>query len=316
MLKVRDLYISIKEDKIYDIVRGISFEIKPGEIYGIAGESGSGKSITALSILHLIKPPIFIRKGEIEFDGEILDNQNEEQLRKIRGRGIGFIFQEPIASLNPVFSIGNQLIEVLTLHRNITKIEAKEMAISLLREVKITEPEKRLRSYPFELSGGMAQRVGIALALAGNPKLLIADEPTTALDVTVQAEILTLLIDIKKDRNMSIMFITHDLSILYNISDRIGIMYAGKIVEEGKTETILKNPLHPYTKSLIACIPDIQNSERKLHYIKGFVPNYKEYPKGCAFYPRCEKRKDICKNITPKIINIKEEHKVACHLYA
>lgn len=305
------------EDGIVPAVDDVSFYIKPGETLGVVGESGCGKSVTSLSVMRLIpNPPGKIMKGsEIIFDGKNIMELSKRDMRKIRGNEISMIFQEPMTSLNPVFKIGNQLSEVLRLHQNMKKSAAKDISVKMLELVGIPRPEKVVDEYPHVLSGGMRQRAMIAMALACNPKLLIADEPTTALDVTVQAQILDLMRELKEKINSSIMLITHNLGVVAETCDRIVVMYAGKVVEEGDVESIFENPLHPYTKGLLDSIPSLDVKQKKLESIPGIVPNPLNMPKGCRFSPRCSKVMDICKKKEPDTFVIGEERKVSCFLY-
>lgn len=295
LLSVNNLRVSFSMNgyRIF-AVRGASFELKKGETLGLVGESGCGKSVTAFSILRLIDPPGFIDDGEIVYNGANLLTLDEESIRKVRGKEISMIFQEPMTSLNPVFRIGFQIEEVLRLHLGLNKKDARDNAIELLRQVGIPSPEKRCDSYPHELSGGMRQRVMIAMALAANPAILIADEPTTALDVTIQAQILDLLLQIQNERHMSLLLITHDLGIVANVADRIAIMYAGEIVETGSTQEIFNNPLHPYTIGLFEALPRQGNVRERMSTIPGSVPTISEEIHGCTFHPRCFKGGDEC----------------------
>ncbi|MBS4539089.1 ABC transporter ATP-binding protein [Clostridium sp. D2Q-11] len=317
LLKVENLKTHFKlDDKTVYAVNDVSFEIKKGEIVALIGESGSGKSVTALSIMGILPmPPGEIKSGEVIFDGEDLLSKKRKDLKSIRGNEISMIYQEPMTSLNPMLKVGYQIKEALTIHNKAKGKEAKAKAIELLRKVDIPEPEKRYNSYPYELSGGMRQRVMIAMALICNPKLLIADEPTTALDVTIQAEILELIKDLKNEYNMSVLFITHDLGVVTNIADRILVMYAGKIREIADTKELYKNPLHPYTVGLMKCIPRLNDPTKKLYTIDGNVPDLLKEPKGCAFYERCEKRMDKCKDNVPSLIEYSTDHYVRCWLY-
>jgi oligopeptide/dipeptide ABC transporter ATP-binding protein len=293
----------------------ISFVLKKGETLGIAGESGSGKSVTALSIIGLIQwPPGKIVGGEIYLDGKDLLKLSEKEMRNIRGNEISMIFQDPMTSLNPVFTIGKQIIETLILHQNLNKKDARERAISLLKEVGIPNPSRRIDQYPHEYSGGMRQRAMIAIALACKPKVLIADEPTTALDVTIQAQILEFMNKLKSEKNSSIIIITHDLGVIAEMADNIIIMYGGKIVEYGDTETIFYNSCHPYTWGLLKSIPSLDGEKAKLIPIKGNPPSLLKIPRGCSFSPRCSYAKDICFKETPKLKVAEGRHMVSCHL--
>lgn len=294
----------------------VSFYVKKGETLGIVGESGCGKSITSMSIVRLIEtPPGKYEGGEIWFEGEDMLKISDERMREIRGNDISIIFQEPMTSLNPVFRIGDQISEALILHRGMNKKEAREESIKMLRLVKIPNPERIVDNFPFELSGGMRQRVMIAMALACAPKLLIADEPTTALDVTIQAQVLDLMNDLKKNIDASIIFITHDLGVIAEMSDRVMVMYAGKVVELSTTEDIFKNPKHPYTVGLIGSKPDLTTETDRLHVIPGNVPDLNNRPSGCPFHPRCEHAMDVCKEQFPDETIIGDGHLVNCWLY-
>lgn len=307
------------EDGVVPAVDGVNFYIKPGETLGVVGESGCGKSVTSLSILRLIQnPPGSILEGsEILFEGVDLLKLSEKEMRKIRGNDISMIFQEPMTSLNPVFRIGDQLEEVLLLHQGMNKTEARKKSIDMLRLVGIPRPEKVVDDYPHSLSGGMRQRAMIAMAIACNPKLLIADEPTTALDVTVQAQILDLIKELKDKINSSIMLITHNLGVIAETCERVIVMYAGKVVEEGSVYSIFEDPKHPYTIGLIGSIPSLETKgvHKKLESIPGVVPNPLNMPKGCRFSPRCNCVMDICKVEEPEIKVLGKERMVRCHLY-
>lgn len=306
------------EDGVVPAVDDISFYIKPGETLGIVGESGCGKSVTAISTLGLIQsPPGRIMDGsEIIFNGKDLTKLSEKEMRKIRGNEISMIFQEPMTSLNPVYRIGNQIGEVLLLHQHINNKEARNRSIELLKLVGIPGPEKVIDDYPHSLSGGMRQRVMIAIALACNPKLLIADEPTTALDVTVQAQILDLMNELKNKINTSIIMITHNLGVVAETCERVIVMYAGKIVEEGDIYSIFEDPKHPYTVGLLKSIPTESDKHKKLDSIKGVVPNPLNMPKGCRFSPRCSRVMPVCTQKQPELIKIGEERAVSCFLYS
>lgn len=305
------------EDGVVAAVDDVSFYIKPGETLGIVGESGCGKSVTSISILGLLPtPPGKILEGsQINFNGKNLATLSESEMRKIRGNEISMIFQEPMTSLNPVFKIGEQISEVLLLHQGMKKNQARERAIEMLKIVGIPRPEKVVDDYPQSLSGGMRQRVMIAMALACNPKLLIADEPTTALDVTIQAQILNLMNKLKREINASVMLITHNMGVVAETCQRVIVMYAGKVVEEGDVFSIFEAPKHPYTQGLLKSIPSIERSQERLDSIKGTVPNPLNMPKGCRFEPRCYKAKAVCREKQPELIQLGEERNVRCFLY-
>lgn len=291
---------------------GINFQIFGEENFGLAGESGCGKSVTALSILRLIPKPGRIVKGEIIFRGEDLLRKSEKEMRKNRGSKISMIFQDPTSSLNPVFRIGDQISRVIRKHQSLTKERAREKVLEFLEEVEVADPVRVLELYPHELSGGMKQRVMIAIALSCHPDLVIADEPTTNLDVTIQARILDLMRGLQKEFKSSILYITHNLAIIAEICDRVGIMYAGDIVEVGSTKDIFSSPLHPYTQNLIKAIPELGKRERKLASITGAVPDLINPPSGCRFHPRCARMKSICMGEKPKLTELEKGHYVAC----
>ncbi len=295
-------------------VNGVSFEIRKGETLGLVGESGSGKSVTAFSIIGLLQPPGRVTTGRVMFQGRDLASLPEPEMRKVRGAGIGFVFQEPMAALNPVMRVGAHIAEALVVHGLASKGEARSRAIDLLRAVKITDPDKRVDDYPHQLSGGMRQRVMMAVALACKPPLLIADEPTTALDVTVQAQILDLLRDMKKQFDLSLLLITHDLGVIAETADRVAVMYAGRIVEQGTVREIFHQPKHPYTRGLLASIPGGTAGSR-LRAIEGTVPNLASLPPGCSFAPRCGDRMPVCDTAFPEVTTLGSEHSVRCYLH-
>lgn len=294
-------------------VDDVSFEVYQGETLGIVGESGCGKSITCMSLAQLVEcPPGKYEGGEILLDGQDMLKLSDVELRHIRGNKISYIFQEPMTSLNPVFKIGYQIEEVLMLHQGLSKEEARARAIEALDLVRIPNPERIVDEYPFALSGGMRQRVMIAMALACNPKLLVADEPTTALDVTIQAQVLDLMNDLKKKIDTSILFITHDLSVIAEMADRVMVMYAGKVVELADVNTIFENPLHPYTRGLIGSRPDMSTNASRLNVIPGNVPDLSDLPEGCSFGPRCSLVCDQCKAGVPELVEVEPGHFVRC----
>jgi oligopeptide/dipeptide ABC transporter ATP-binding protein len=320
VLEIRDLktYFFTYEG-VAKAVDGVTYQLAKGEPLGLVGESGCGKSVTALSILRLIPiPPGKIVGGEILFKGKNLIDLSEEEMRKIRGNRISMIFQEPMTSLNPVFTIGNQIQETIKLHQGLSKRESLEKAIEMLRLVNIPSPERCVNQYPHELSGGMRQRAMIAMSLACNPEILIADEPTTALDVTIQAQILDLLNKLKEELGMAIILITHNLGVIAETVNRVLVMYAGKIVEEAKTKTLFENPQHPYTGGLLKSIPRLGDKVRhgkvRLSEIPGVVPSLYELPSGCKFSTRCPSVMDICKEKEPELKEIEKGHFSACWL--
>ena len=302
LLEVKNLKTHFfTKNGVVKAVDGISFSINKGEIIGIVGESGAGKSITGFSILNIIDKPGKIVEGEIIFDGEDLVQKNEKELEKIRGNKIAMIFQDPQTSLNPVINIGVQLMETILYHnKKTTKKEAFNACVDILKLVGLPSAEKRMNSYPHQLSGGMKQRIVIAMALLNNPKLLIADEPTTALDVTIQAQILYLMKKLSSDFNSSLILITHDIAVVSQLCDKIAVMYAGHIVEYGKKEDIIFNPKHPYTKGLIDCLPKLDDDTKRLYQIPGIMPSFLNLPSGCYFKNRCEYADKECDIYPPK----------------
>lgn len=320
LLDIRDLRTYFyTQDGVVKAVDGVDFAVQRGEIVGLVGESGCGKSVTSLSVMRLVSYPGKIESGETWFDGMNLLALPRREMTRIRGRRISMIFQQPTSCLNPVFDTGYQLAEVLAIHQSLKRHAGQERAIELLRMVGIPDPEKRIESYPHELSGGMAQRVMIAMALACNPELLIADEPTTALDVTIQAQILDLMRNLQDKTGAAIILITHDLGVVAEMASRVAVMYAGQIVEETDVRTLFNNPAHPYTQGLLASIPVLGQVTDELDVIPGTVPNLINLPPGCHFAPRCrsrvEKRLDICTQEEPRLLPIAPGHKVRCWLY-
>ncbi|MBO8178581.1 MAG: ABC transporter ATP-binding protein [Bacillus sp. (in: Bacteria)] len=315
LLSVKNLVTAFRtSDGELSAVRGISFSISQGETLCIVGESGCGKSITSLSIMGLLPSNGYIKEGSIYFDNQDLTKLSPERMRKIRGKDISMIFQEPMTALNPVLTIGYQLREPLMLHHRLSKSEAHKKGIELLQQVGIPYPEKRMKQYPHELSGGMRQRVMIAIALACHPRLLIADEPTTALDVTIQAQILDLIQELKEKLGMGVIMITHDMGVVAEVADRVMVMYAGEKVEEGTVEQIFENPQHPYTKGLLASVPNIDEPDFELEAIPGSLPSLNEEISGCRFHPRCPYVMKKCINKVPKEFDVDEGHKVKCWL--
>jgi oligopeptide/dipeptide ABC transporter ATP-binding protein len=296
---------------LFRSVNGLSFDIEEGEIIALVGESGSGKSVASLSVIRLVPKPGKVTGGSINFAGTELLRQSDRYMRDIRGKKISMIFQEPMTSLNPVFTIGEQISEIGCVCHKLNKKEAREKALDYLNLVGIPSPEQRYHEYPHQISGGMRQRVMIAMALMGNPRLLIADEPTTALDVTIQAQILDLILQLKDRLNMAVLLITHDLGIVAEIARRVIIMYTGKKVEEGPVESVFENPLHPYTRGLLKAIPSLSYNEKKLYVIPGLVPNNLTLSEGCSFAPRCGYKQEICTKMQPGLKS-KGDRKIAC----
>jgi oligopeptide/dipeptide ABC transporter ATP-binding protein len=315
LLSVKNLVTTFRTaDGEVSAVRGISFSIKKGETLCVVGESGCGKSITSLSVMGLLPSNGFIKEGSIEFKDRHLNRLSSEELRKVRGKDISMIFQEPMTALNPVLTIGYQLREPLILHHKLNKSKAHTQGIELLKQVGIPYPEKRMKQYPHELSGGMRQRVMIAISLACHPQLLIADEPTTALDVTIQAQILDLIQDLKEKLGMGVMMITHDMGVVAEVADRVMVMYAGEKVEEGSVESIFENPQHPYTKGLLHSVPNLDEPEFELEAIPGSLPNINEEISGCRFHPRCPYAMEKCSVTAPDDFELPGDHRVKCWL--
>lgn len=314
IIQVKNLRTSFyNEEGIFHAVNGLSFSVNQGETLGIVGESGCGKSVTALSIMRLIDfSNGKITNGEIIFNGLDLVKNSQASMRKIRGNNLAMIFQEPMTSLNPVFTIGEQIAEVILLHKKVSKKTALDMTIDILKKVDIPLPEKRIYEYPHQLSGGMKQRVMIAMALSCNPKLLIADEPTTALDVTIQAQILDLINNLRQMNDMAMIMITHDLGVIAEVSNQVAVMYAGNIVEYADVKTLFSNPKHPYTIGLMHCIPRLNTGTRRLQVIPGNVPSLFNGFKGCSFNNRCTWAKDICFKEEPQTCELENNHTVKC----
>ena len=313
MLQVKNLHTSFFTDAgEVRAVNGISYNLDAGKVLGIVGESGSGKSVSAYSILRILTDTGRVTEGEVLFKGENILEYTEQQMQKFRGSRISIIFQDPMTCLNPTFTIGNQLMEAILLHTDRNKKEAEERAIEMLRLVGISEPEKRMKQYPFEHSGGMRQRVMIAMALACEPDILIADEPTTALDVTIQAQILDLIQDLQKKMSMAVIMITHDLGVIADMCDEIIVMYGGKVCERGTTDEIFYNPRHEYTKGLIRSIPRISEKHERLIPISGSPVDLLNLPKGCAFASRCDRAMKICLEQPPEEVRVNDSHIAAC----
>ena len=317
VLKIEGLETSFNTTAgLVKAVDGVSFSVDEGKVLGIVGESGCGKSVTSLSVMRLVpKPNGHITDGKILFEGKDILQIKESEMRKIRGNHIAMIFQEPMTALNPVFTIGNQIGESLALHQGLTGKKNIEKCIELLKTVEIPRPDKVVDEYPHQLSGGMRQRVMIAMALSCDPKILIADEPTTALDVTIQAQVLELMKELNAKLGTATMLITHDLGVIAEMADDVIVMYAGKVVEEAPVINIFKTTKHPYTLGLLKSRPDMLDEDEKLSCIRGMVPSPYNMPKGCAFAPRCDKRMDICDEKMPNLIEIAPGHKVRCWLF-
>jgi peptide/nickel transport system ATP-binding protein len=316
LLDIQDLRTYFyTENGIVPSVDGVSFQLKKGETVAIVGESGCGKSVTSLSIMGLVGAPGKVAGGEINFDGKDLVNASKKEMRRIRGNEIAMIFQEPLTSLNPVFTVGSQVAEAIRLHQKASKEEAKEKTIELLKIVGIPRPDKVYSSYPHSLSGGMRQRIMIAMALSCSPKLLIADEPTTALDVTIQAQILHLMKELSRKNDTAIMLITHDLGVVAEMVDRVIVMYAGQVVEQTDVFSLFKEPKHPYTKGLLNSTPRIHELNEELASIEGTVPTPAEMPKGCRFHPRCPFAMEKCVTDEPQLEELREGHQVRCWLH-
>lgn len=316
LLKVENLITSFDTDDGKVIaVDGVSFAVNSGETVAIVGESGCGKSVTSLSILQLIPtPPGKIEEGKIIFEDQDLLKLSKSEMRKIRGKDIAMIFQEPMTSLNPVFTCGDQMMEAILEHQDVNRKKAKEIVLDMLEMVGIPLPAQRFDEYPHQMSGGMRQRIMIGMALCCNPKLLVADEPTTALDVTIQAQILDLLIKLREKLGMSILLITHDLGVVAEMADRVIVVYAGKVIEEAPVMSLFKNPSHPYTRGLLDSIPKLNIQEDQLSTIEGNVPSLNNMPSGCRFHPRCNFANDKCKAESPKLRQSGDKHSIACHL--
>ena len=315
LLEVRDLRIEFPTRRgVRTAVDGISFDIMPGEVLGVVGESGAGKSLTGSAIIGLLDPPGRIANGTITLDGQRIDNLHNEEMRRLRGRSIGAIFQDPLTSLNPLFTIGSQLTETIRTHTDLGPDQARRRAIDLLAEVGIPAPAIRVDQYPHQFSGGMRQRVVIALALCANPRLVIADEPTTALDVSIQAQIFAVLKRLCREYHTAVMLITHDIGVIAETCDRVAVMYAGRLAEIGLVRDVVKSARHPYTIGLMGCVPIIGNDDAKLTQIEGSMPGLLAIPKGCAFHPRCREVFDRCKSERPELIPV-GDGRVACWLY-
>ena len=315
LLEVRNLTIDF--DTRHGALRAvddISFQLAPGEILGLVGESGAGKSLTGTAIIGLLESPGYISGGEILFKGERIDNLTQEEMRRLRGRKIGAIFQDPLTSLNPLLTVGTQLIETILTHLDMNREQARKRALELLEEVGIPAPDQRIDNYPHQFSGGMRQRVVIALALCANPMLIIADEPTTALDVSIQAQILSILKKLCYENGAAIILVTHDMGVIAETADRVAVMYAGRLVELGPVDQVIKAPKHPYTVGLMGSIPVVGSQAERLIQIEGAMPRLTDIPNGCAFHPRCGQAFELCSSRKPEMRQL-ERNQVACLLF-
>ena len=313
LLEVKDLKTYFyTEDGVVKAVNGVDFSIKPGEVMGLVGESGSGKSVTSLTIMRLLTSNAKIESGQILFDGQDMASLSEDKLLKLRGNKLSMIFQQPTSCLNPVFRIGDQIAETIMVHQNVTYQQATEKALEMMRLVGISDPERRSKAFPHEISGGQAQRVMIAMALSCRPNLLIADEPTTALDVTIQAQILDLMRDLRDKTGSAILLITHDMGVIAEMCDSVAVMYAGQIVEYADVYTLFENQLHPYTEGLLAAIPVLGEIKSHLAVIPGSVPNLITLPSGCKFAARCPYVKEVCTQREPMLVEAEPNHRVRC----
>lgn len=316
VLEVKDIHIEFPTRRgVLKAVDGISFSISPGEVLGVVGESGAGKSLTGAAIIGLLEPPGRVASGQILLEGKRIDNLPYEDMRKIRGKQIGAIFQDPLTSLNPLYTVGRQLTETIQTHLDMSNDQARERAIKLLEEVGIPAARERIDAYPHQFSGGMRQRVVIALALAAEPKVIIADEPTTALDVSIQAQIITLLKRLCRDHGTAVMLVTHDMGVIAETADRVAVMYAGRVVEIGPVSEVIHKPQHPYTIGLMGSIPEFDTHRERLIQIDGAMPRLDAIPKGCAFNPRCTKVFDRCKSERPELMSAGKTQ-AACWLHA
>lgn len=315
VLSVRDLSVAFFTRRgVLKALDRVSFDIAPGEVLGVVGESGAGKSLTGQSVIGLLEPPGRITGGEILLHGQRIDNIPADEMRMIRGRRIGMVFQDPLTSLNPLYKIGDQITETILTHLPVSAAEARQRALALLTEVGIPSPERRIDAYPHEFSGGMRQRVVLALALCAEPELVIADEPTTALDVSVQAQIIALLKKLCRERGTAVMLVTHDMGVIAETADRVAVMYAGRIVEIGPVREVVQNPKHPYARGLMGAIPTLEGGRERLVQIEGAMPQLKNIPAGCAFNPRCPQAFARCFDEKPDLVHV-DQSRVACFLY-
>ncbi|MEW2223363.1 ABC transporter ATP-binding protein [Streptomyces sp. NPDC006990] len=317
LLEVRDLHVDFQtRDGVVKAVNGVNYSVEAGETLAVLGESGSGKSVTAQAVMGILDmPPGRIPKGEILFHGENMLTMSKEERRKIRGARIAMIFQDALSSLNPVLTVGYQLAEMFRVHQGLGRKEAKARSIELMERVKIPAAKARVNDYPHQFSGGMRQRIMIAMALALEPDLIIADEPTTALDVTVQAQVMGLLADLQREYNMGLILITHDLGVVADVADKIAVMYAGRIVETAPVKELYRAPAHPYTKGLLDSIPRLDRKGQELYAIQGLPPNMAKVPEGCAFHPRCPAARDICRTELPPLAEVDDARGSACHFW-
>ena len=313
LLQIKNLHTNFyTKAGVVKAVDGVDIDIPEGKTVGLVGESGCGKSMTAMSVMGLISKPGKVDEGEILFQGEDLLKLSPKARRQMCGDKLSIIFQEPMTSLNPVETVGKQVADTLMIHEKITKVQAKQRVIELFSQVGIPDPERRYKNYPHQLSGGLRQRVVIAMAMACNPSLLIADEPTTALDVTIEAQILHLMRKLQKEHNTSILMITHNLGVVAEICDYVYVMYAGKVVEFAEVNELFENPVHPYTNGLLKSLPKMQSGQGRLYNIKGMVPDLLKLPEGCSFAPRCEKCCEMCREKKPQLVKLNEKHYVSC----
>jgi oligopeptide transport system ATP-binding protein len=317
LLDVRNLHVEFRtREGVARAVNGVEYSVDAGETLAVLGESGSGKSVTAQAIMGILdSPPGFVTQGKILFQGRDLLTLGGEERRKVRGARMAMIFQDALSSLNPVLNVGEQLGEMFTVHRGMSRKQARAKAIELMERVRIPAAKERVRSYPHQFSGGMRQRVMIAMAMALEPELIIADEPTTALDVTVQAQVMDLLADLQREFNMGLILITHDLGVVADVADKIAVMYAGKIVETSPVHDIYRAPAHPYTKGLLDSIPRLDQKGRELYAIKGLPPNLLHIPPGCSFHPRCPIARDVCRVEVPPLYRVSQDRASACHFW-